>query len=353
MSLINDMLRDLDARRQPPDGLDALALQGVGPSLATHTPVLPLGRLLLVIGLAVGVAAGGLYAWAPGNPVVPETAPPVVASSPPVRVAPAPVLIEAASPLPQESPGESRGAQALVTEAVPREPEPVAPLPAVTHKASAAVSSVPATTADAARPASVSRTRVRTLTPTEQAQQAFEQGATALRQEQPRRAEGLLREALALQPGHSQARLALASLQLRLQRPDEALTLLAAGLALEPQSVELARLRGHLLLQQDRLQEARRVLETAAPGAGQRADYQALLGTLYQRLGEHEQAVNHYRQALGLQPDQGLWWMGLGVSLEQTHQGSAAREAFRTALGYPLSPALQQYIQGRLTALGR
>lgn len=353
MSLINDMLRDLDARRQAPGGLDVLALQGVGPSLATPTPVLPLGRLLLVIGLAVGLAAGGLYAWVPGNPVVPETAPPVVPSSPPVRVAPAPAPVEAASPVPQEAPVERRGAQALATETAPREPETKAPVPTVVHKAPAAVSSIPATTMDTAKPAGVSQTQVRTLTSTEQAQQAFEQGATALRQEQPRRAESLLREALALQPGHSEARLALASLQLRLQRPDEALALLAAGLALDPQSVELARLRGHLLLQQDRLQEARRVLETAAPGASQRADYQALLGTLYQRLGEHEQAVNHYRQALGLQPDQGLWWMGLGVSLEQTHQGSAAREAFRTALGYPLSPALQQYIQARLTALGR
>ncbi|MFN2337922.1 MAG: hypothetical protein ABR544_03000, partial [Gammaproteobacteria bacterium] len=200
MSLINDMLRDLDARRQAPGGLDSLALQGVGPSLATHTPVLPLGRLLLVIGLAAGVAAGGLYAWAPGHPLVP--------SGPPVRVAPAPARVEAASPAPQETPGERRGAQALVTEAAPREAEPKAPLAAVAHKAPAAVSTVPATPADAARPASVSRTRVRTLTPAEQAQQAFEQGATALRQEQPRRAEGLLREALALQPGHSQARLA-------------------------------------------------------------------------------------------------------------------------------------------------
>jgi MSHA biogenesis protein MshN len=350
MSLINDMLRDLDARRQPPGGLDALALQGVGPSLAAHASVLPLGRLLLVIGLAVGLAAAGVYVWAPGNPVVPETAPPLAPSSPPVQVASAPVLAEAVSPVPQETPGETRDTHALGAEAAPREPLPKAPLPVVAHKVPAAVSSVPATPADTA---SVARTRVRTLTPAEQAQQAFEQGAAALRQEQPRRAEDLLREALALQPGHSEARLALASLQLRLQRPAEALALLAAGLALEPQSVELARLRGHLLLQQDRLQEARRVLETAAPGASERADYQALLGTLYQRLGAHEQAVNHYRQALGLQPDQCLWWMGLGVSLEQTHQGGAAREAFRTALGYSLSPALQQYIQGRLTALGR
>ncbi len=350
MSLINDMLRDLDARRQPPGGLDALALQGVGSSHAVAVPVLPLGRLLLVIGLVVGVAMGGLYAWTPGNPVVPEFAPPVVPSSPPLHTAPAPVLVEAVSPVPQETPVEPRDTHVHGAESAPREPLPKAPLPAVAHKAPAVISTAPVTTADAA---SVSRTRVRTLTPAEQARQAFEQGAAALRQGQPRRAEDLLREALALQPGHSQARLALASLQLRLQRPDEALALLAAGLVLEPRSVELARLRGHLLLQQDRLQEARRVLETAATDAGQRADYQALLGTLYQRLGEHEQAVNRYRQALRLQPDQGLWWMGLGVSLEQTHQGGAAREAFRTALGYPLSPALQQYIQGRLTALGR
>jgi hypothetical protein len=122
MSLINDMLRDLDARRQPPGGLDALALQGVGPSLAAHASVLPLGRLLLVIGLAVGLAAAGVYVWAPGNPVVPETAPPLAPSSPPVQVASAPVLAEAVSPVPQETPGETRDTHALGAEAAPREP---------------------------------------------------------------------------------------------------------------------------------------------------------------------------------------------------------------------------------------
>ena len=196
------------------------------------------------------------------------------------------------------------------------------------------------------------RTTIRALAPAEQAQQTFEQGAAALQQGRSERALALLQETLDLVPEHRQARLALAGLWVRQQRIEPALELLARGMELEPEALELAHLRGHVLLQQGRIQEARRVLESAAPAASGQADYQALLGTLYQRLGEHALAAAHYQQAVQLQPDQGLWWMGLGVSLEQTRQGAAAREAFRSARGYPLSPALQQYVEGRLAALG-
>jgi MSHA biogenesis protein MshN len=198
----------------------------------------------------------------------------------------------------------------------------------------------------------VARESIRALSPAEQAQQTFAQGGDALQQGRSERAQALLQETLDLMPRHSQARLALAGLWVRQHRIEPALELLARGQELEPESLPLARLRGHLLLRQGRPQEARRVLEAAAPAASGQADYQALLGTLYQRLDRHELAVAHYRRALELQPDQGLWWMGLGVSLEQTQQGHAAREAFRNAHAYPLSPALQQYVEGRLAALG-
>lgn len=358
MSLLNDMLRDLDARRSRPADLGTLALAGVAPALSRNVPRLPLGRLALGIALAVGLAATGVYlaaqltAVAPALPVTTDDA----LSTPGALAAAIPATLENAIPVtPPATP---------TTESPVRPPEP----PAITVATTTTARNEPAptqpvrstpeprattrpTVAEPARPAAAIQTRVRALSPEEQAQQAFERGVAALRQDQAQRAETLWREALALQPGHEAARLALAGLQAHQQRSAEALALLAAGQALDPGSVELARLRGHLLLQQGRPEEARRVLENAAPAARAQADYQALLGTLYQRLGLHDLAVEHYRRALARQPDQGLWWMGLGVSLDQSREADAAREAYRTALGYGLSPALQDYLRGRLAAL--
>ena len=359
MSLLNDMLRDLDARRSRPADLGTLTLQGVAPALPRTAPAWPLGKLALGLALAVGLAATAVYFGYPRPALVPAI--PAAGISMPAAsslAASRPATVEDEVPAaPATRPATEPqshvpAAPAVTASAVPMaetrtEPEPIQPVRAVTAPNPETRPAVAAR----AQAGTGTQTRVRALSAHEQAQQVFEQGAAALRQDQPRRAENLWREALALQPEHQPARLALAGLQARQQRSEEALALLAAGLALEPRSVELARLRGHLLLQQDRLEEARRVLEAAAPAARQQADYLALLGTLYQRLGQHGQAVVHYRQALGLQPDQGLWWMGLGVSLDQSQQGDAAREAFRTALGYGLSPALQQYIRGRLAAL--
>lgn len=358
MSLLNDMLRDLDARRSRPADLGALALQGVTPALPRTAPAWPPGKLALGLALAMGLAAAVVYfgyprpAPAPTLPLVGGTTP----SSTHAVAVPLPATVENEAPVapatrPATEPHTQTAQAPAVTETrapIPA-PEPARPQPV--RATSAPSAETRPAVIERAQPGASTQTRVRALSAHEQAQQAFEQGADALRQDQPRRAETLWREALALQPEHQPARLALAGLQARQHHTEEALALLAAGLSLQPRSVELARLRGHLLLQQDRLEEARRVLEAAAPGARRQADYQALLGTLYQRLGQHELAVDHYRQALGLQPDQGLWWMGLGVSLDQSQQGAAAREAFRTALGYGLSPSLQQYIRGRLAAL--
>ncbi|MBN8763568.1 MAG: hypothetical protein J0I63_10190 [Thiobacillus sp.] len=42
--------------------------------------------------------------------------------------------------------------------------------------------------------------------------------------------------------------------------------------------------------------------------------------------------MRQYEQALKLQSDQGLWWMGLGLSLEAQGRNDEARSTFRRAL---------------------
>jgi hypothetical protein len=241
MSLLNDMLRDLDARRSRPEGLDALALQGVGPSLARRAPALPLGRLVLGIALAVGLAAGGIQAWSLRAPTLPDTPAPVL----PDRALPAEVAASDAHALPVEAPALVTDTQAMAPEPItapvlpkhaPRPavaPVPRAEPPARTSPATAAVATVPARDATTYK-------NIRALAPAEQAQQTFEQGAAALRQGRAERAQALLQETLDLMPTHSQARLALAGLWVRQQRIEPALDLLARGLALVPVCIACA-----------------------------------------------------------------------------------------------------------------
>ena len=116
MSLLNDMLRDLDARRSRPADLGALALEGVTPALPRQVPRLPLGRLALGIALAVGLAGAGVHFAAQRAAVTPT---PLVTVAVPIPDAPAaarPVVMQNEAPTAPPALPE-RGSLARVSEA--------------------------------------------------------------------------------------------------------------------------------------------------------------------------------------------------------------------------------------------
>lgn len=350
MSLINDMLRDLDARRGRPDGPDALALQGMGLVTAPMTSTLPLTRITTAVAAAAVLAIAGVSAWQyravtqhPVSEAAVNTVPVVQADLPlPERTLPEAPAGTASRTVPQAEP-EAATAPPQTARTDESEQTAVIAAPAVEK------TEVPA---PETHPEPVIRKTLRQPTPMEQAEQAYREAIAALPL-RPDRAMSSLEQALSLAPEHLQARMTLAGLYIREQRTDLALDLLATGFALEPRAVEQARLYGHLLLQAGRDREARTVLESAAPGAGSDAAYQALLGTLYQRLDDHIRAAEAYGRALAIDPRQGAWWLGLGMALEQLQRRDAAREAYGNALARPLATSVKTYIEQRLAALGR
>ncbi len=73
---------------------------------------------------------------------------------------------------------------------------------------------------------------------------------------------------------------------------------------------------------------------------------------LLQRLGRHEEAAQAYRAALRLAPENGLSWVGLGISLDSLQQGKQAGEAFRRAVATgTLSGEVKAYAESRARAL--
>ncbi len=391
MSLINQMLKDLEERQAAPAAAFEATLQ---------TPVVMAApgrgdrrklRYALSAGAGVGIA---LLAWQwlaaePDSPAVSAPTPvspvsdsgdfgqPVTAqvattdSAMPVEL---PAVAAAAEPTPMDesqpvaqlkpqaeslplAPAAGVAAQAPVT------PEPVAT--AAPESASTRASNpTPVTRAQAAEPAPVQapprpsgprhiKITERPLTNAQQVQRHYAEAIKALRAGDTGTSQQQLKQALALDPGHHPARLVLASLYINQQRKQQAEDLLAEGLALDPTHAPFAKLRAQLLVEQAREQEAIQALLSALPGAGQDAEYHALLAGLYQRNDEPVQAAGHYRTALQFSPGHGEWWLGLGLSLEQAGNDTEAHAAYEQALKLPLNAALQNYAGTRMKRLSR
>lgn len=116
--------------------------------------------------------------------------------------------------------------------------------------------------------------------------------------------------------------------------------------------VEAGKLRAQLLLKLGRTRQAEEELLTAAALDGDDPEVQGLLGALYQRQGRYDEAASRYGQALRSQPGQSRWWLGLAVSLDGAERYQEALEAYaRTAVLGGLSRDVQAYVAQRIDAL--
>lgn len=161
-----------------------------------------------------------------------------------------------------------------------------------------------------------------------------------------------LAEQLARAPDDTRLRARLVRHYLGQGRQDRAGELLLEGLAHAPRDADLARLYAGLLVRRGDLAEALELLERAAPPLRADPDYHALRATLLRRTGRPEAAVEVYHSLVRSRPASGLWWMGLGIALESAHREREALPAFRRALrGRDLQPAVSRYIGERIAAL--
>ncbi len=362
MSLINQMLQDLEDRRarETPDNPMAPALPPVASPRRRRAP-----WILSLAGLTVLALAGALGAkwYGPqdrtGTKVEPVWAqaptpdavidpPTPAASDPPKTEPPAPVVASVESvALPEPVPPLVDAEPPPVAKAAPPAPTQAAPesriaRPVVTRETTqpAAVPSTPVAVQEPA--ASAVRRRA---DPRAQASVLYAGALDALQHGEPDKAESALRAALDLAPRHAQARHALAALLIERERPSEAEALLHGEVGPAWHA-----LRARALLKRGETERAVAELEAGLPGAD--ADYQALLAALYQRRRRHADAVALYRSALTVRPAQAAWWAGLGVSLEGSGEGRQAATVYRRALGMPgLGAELRRYLNQRLAVL--
>jgi MSHA biogenesis protein MshN len=161
-----------------------------------------------------------------------------------------------------------------------------------------------------------------------------------------------LEQTLRLDPGHEAARQTLVGLLIEAKRSDEAIRHLQAGLALDLRQPALAMLLARLQI--ERGGSGIETLVRTLPYAGNNADYHAFLAGALQRDQRYREAAEQYQAALRGAPANGVWWMGLGMSLQGEKRNAEALEAFQRARASgTLSAELQAFVERRLQQLGR
>jgi MSHA biogenesis protein MshN len=100
------------------------------------------------------------------------------------------------------------------------------------------------------------------------------------------------------------------------------------------------------------VEQAVEVLTRALPAVGSDNDYYAFYAALLQRLARHAEASETYRVLVEQQPDNGLWWMGLAISLDAMKEMEDALYSYNRALeGQSLNQELRDYVLQQIARL--
>jgi len=193
---------------------------------------------------------------------------------------------------------------------------------------------------------------VRQPTARELADNEYRKAANSLHQGRLAEAQEGFRAALNLYPAHHGARQALVALLVDAKLTAEAERALQDGIKLAPEQIGFAMTLARLQLDRGDAPGAIATLQGSLGYAQGSPDYIAFLAALLQRQGRQEDAIAQFQTALRLKPEAGVWWLGLGISLQAAHRSPEAQEAYRRAkASNSLNPELAAFADQRLKQL--
>jgi MSHA biogenesis protein MshN len=192
---------------------------------------------------------------------------------------------------------------------------------------------------------------VRQPTPRELAEIEFRKATALLHQSRMAEAQEGFQAALAAYPAHHGARQGLVGILLDARKFADAERVLADGLALSPGQTGFAMTLARLQVDRGEGALAVATLRRGLDQSQGSADYVAFLAALLQRQGRHDEAIEQFQAALRIRPVAGVWWLGLGISLQAVNRPADAQEAYARARATNLSPELAAFAEQRIKQL--
>lgn len=191
--------------------------------------------------------------------------------------------------------------------------------------------------------------RVKRFSPNEKAESEYHRAADLLQKGRMADAGKHLRLALGIDAAHTPSRELLAGLMLQQGHWREAQELLEQGIHAVPAHYPFAQLLARVHVEHGADHKALVVMEGSHRAGAENPEYVAFLAALYQRAGKHVEAVKTYSEAVTLNPQEGRWWLGMGISLEAVQDRDAAGAAYQRAINSGvLDDRLLQYARQRL-----
>ena len=190
------------------------------------------------------------------------------------------------------------------------------------------------------------------LTPEEWHDEQLNAALEALEAGAEQHATDLLTLILTRFPASIEARENLAGIYLAQGALDEAFTVLNEGLGYEPHNLSLTTMKARVLVEQGKHREALTLLLQFNPDINKSPEYYALLAALFESLGRTNEAGSVYQTLIKLDPTNGQYWLGLGIALEHKHSLQQAMEAYkRASQSENIQPAVRSYAENRLNSL--
>ncbi len=381
MSLINQMLQDLEKRGQADNDIPAPRYtQFTHQAAASPHP----WRWRMLVLLVLGIALVWVYVFHGSLKPTPSALVPTAPMKPDLSTAIAPTSISVPAPATEAaatlalagdlslkltkdvdvrhvavnaalpSAFETSVPETISPKEKPSVSAPVMQKEPLTHnetkpiKSASSATAMSTSTMQTAAPVAI----VKETSPLQRAETEYRQATSYLQQGRHSEALSALQQALKLDPQHAPARQALISVLIENNRQEDAMRELKHGLALDPHQSNFAMTLARLQVERANVNEAIITLQASLPAGQDRADYLAFLAALKQKTGAHKEAIQLYRQALKKHQANGVWWMGLGISLQADGAQQEAIEAFKHAKTQPgLSAELQAFVDQKIAGL--
>ncbi len=194
----------------------------------------------------------------------------------------------------------------------------------------------------------ISRTQ---LSPQALAENKISEAEQAIERNDIVKAESLFEEVLLVMPEHQTARKQLAALWYGKKSYQNAVNLLSQGIALAPQAEEMRIMSARIYFEQSQPRQAYDILKPLQHSVN--TELQALLANTAAELNEHDNAILAYGKLIALEPHVGRWWLGSAVSLDSLGKFVPARDAYKQAIALSnLSISAMQFARQRLIELG-